>query len=308
MPGARVTPVLIDTDPGIDDALALLLAWGSPEIRVEALTTVAGNVPVAHASLNAWRLCALRHPTPVPVLAEGAAAPLRRPLRTSTDYHGADGLGELDGWPSPPSRPAPAVAVDVLLDFARRHGDRLVLIALGPLTNLAHAVERQATALRGVGRLVVMGGAVDVPGNVTDGAEFNMHVDPDAARVVFEAGLPLELVPLDATRQAVLTRARLEEALARRPGPIADRIRAFTARGFTERGSDGALGLTLHDPLAVGAAIDPTFVTWSPARLRVGPDGETRRVAGPPNCRVALRVDRARFVQTFLDRCCPGPR
>ena len=301
-----MTPVLIDTDPGIDDALALLLAWGSPEIRVEALTTVAGNVPVAQASLNAWRLCALRTPTPLPVLAEGAAAPLRRPLRTATYYHGPDGLGDVGGWPFPPPRPAPAKALDVMMDLIRRHGERLTVIALGPLTNLAHVIERDASALRAVGRIVVMGGAVDVPGNVTKDAEFNIHVDPDAARVVFDADLPLELVPLDATRQAVLTRARLDAALADRPGPIADRIRAFTARGFTERGDDGTPGLTLHDPLAVGAAIDPTFVTWSPARLRVGPDGETRRVSGPPNCRVALRVNGARFVETFLRRCCPS--
>ena len=301
-----MTPVLIDTDPGIDDALALLLAWGWPEITVEALTTVAGNVPVATASLNAWRLCALRNPVPKPVLAEGAAAPLRRPLQTATDYHGADGLGDIGGWPVAPDRPAPENAVDVVLEAVRRHREQLVVIALGPLTNLAHVIERDVRALRSVGRIVVMGGAVDVPGNATADAEFNMHVDPDAARLVFEARLTLDLVPLDATRQAMLTRAQLEEALAARPGPVADRIRAFTARGFQERGPDGVRGMTLHDPLAVGVALDPRLTDWSPARVDIGPDGETRRAPGPPNCRVPGRVDRTRFVATFLDRCCPA--
>ena len=297
-------PALIDTDPGIDDALALLLAWGSPELRVEALTTVAGNVPVRQASLNAWRLCVLRDPTPFPTLAEGAAAPLSRPLRTATYYHGVDGLGDTPGWPAASLPSAPAVAVDLMVELARRHRERLVVIALGPLTNLAHWLARDPETLRSVGRVVVMGGAVDVRGNVTPGAEFNIHVDPDAARQVFEAGLPLEIVPLDATRQAVLTPSELEGALAMRPGPVTDRIRAFTARGFLEH-PGGRPGLTLHDPLAVGLAVDPGLATWRSARLTVGPDGETRRALGAPNCRVADRVDRDRFVAMFLDRGCP---
>lgn len=302
MDDSLVTPAVIDTDPGIDDALALLLAWGSPELAVEALTTVAGNVPVDRASLNAWRLSALRRPVPLPTLAEGASAPLRRPLRTAAEYHGHDGLGDAGGWPEAPARPTSARATDVLVELARRHRERLLVIALGPLTNLALALDRDADALRAIGRLVAMGGAVDVAGNVTPDAEFNMHVDPDAAARVFDAGLPLDLIPLDATRQVVLGRAELSAALARRPGDLADRIMAFTAHAFrAER------GLTLHDPLAVGVAIDPGFVAWERVRLTIGADGETRRVQGSPNCRVGMHVDRARFVSTLLDRLCPAP-
>jgi purine nucleosidase/pyrimidine-specific ribonucleoside hydrolase len=300
-----MTPTIIDTDPGIDDALALLFAWGSPELSVEALTTVAGNVPLALATANAWRLRELYGPVPAPTIADGAAAPLRRPLRTATDYHGDDGLGNVGGWPEPPAQPATARALDVLVEAARRHRKRLLLIAIGPLTNLALALERDAEAMRAVGRVVVMGGAVDVPGNITPDAEFNIHVDPDAARRVFEAGLAIDLVPLDATRQTVLRRDELQAALARRPGPVAERIAAFTAFGFRER-ADGAPGLTLHDPLAVGAAVDPTLLTWERVRLTVGADGETRVAAGAPNCRVATRVDRARFVALFLERLCPA--
>ena len=304
-----MTPTVIDTDPGIDDALALLLAWSSPELSVQALTTVAGNVPVDLATRNAWRMLQLRAPDPRPILAEGAAAPLRRPLHTATDYHGDDGLGDVPDWPAAPERPATANGIDVLLEHARRLGERLTVIALGPLTNLAHVLERDAGALRGVGRIVAMGGAVDVPGNVsgTD-AEFNMHVDPDAARIVFDAGLPLTLVPLDATRQAVLTRGELEDALACYPGRIAERVRAFTACGFTEKGTTVVRGMTLHDPLAVGVAADPSVVTCTPARLVVGAEGETRRAPGPPNCQVAVHVDRARFVATFLARLCADSR
>ena len=299
-----MTPTVIDTDPGIDDALALLFAWGSPELAVEALTTVAGNVPVATATRNAWRIRELYRPAPAPVIAEGAAAPLRRPLRTATDYHGQDGLGDVGGWPDAPEHPATGQAIDVLIEAARRHRKRLVLVAIGPLTNVALALERDAEAMRSVGRVIVMGGAVDVPGNVTPDAEFNIHVDPDAARRVFEAGLPIDLVPLDATRQAVLRRDELEAALARSPGPLAEKIAAFTAFGFRELGGDGALGLTLHDPLAVAVAADPTLATWERVRLTIGADGETRRRAGAPNCRVAIGVDRLRFVARFLERLC----
>ena len=150
-----------------------------------------------------------------------------------------------------------------------------------------------------------MGGAVDVPGNVTPTAEFNIHVDPDAAERVLASGLPLDLVPLDATRQAVLGRTELLSALAGRPGALASRIAAFTDHGFRMDAARSTPGMVLHDPLAVGVAFDPTLVEWEPVRLRVGPDGQTRRANGTPNCRIARRVDTGRFLRAFLDRLCP---
>lgn len=302
------TPAIIDTDPGIDDALALLLAWGSPEVAVEAITTVAGNVPLAVATANAVRLVALRRPAPPPVIAPGADRPLRRPLVTATRYHGRDGLGDVPDWPVP-AAPAPAdagAATRIIVETARRLGSRLTLVALGPLTNLALGLEADGDAIARIGRIVAMGGAVDVPGNVTPTAEFNMHVDPEAAARVFAAGLPIDLVPLDATRQAVLARGELEAALAMTPGPLASRIAAFTERGFRVDVAGGQRGMLLHDPLAVGVAVDPTFVTWEPRRIAIGPEGETRGVDGPPNCRIARVVDRRRFVATLLARLCPA--
>jgi inosine-uridine nucleoside N-ribohydrolase len=296
---------LIDTDPGIDDALALLYAWGSAELRLAAMTTVAGNVPVAEATRNLLRLVALRGIQPPPI-AQGAAAPLARRLVTARGYHGEDGLGDVPDWPAPPGTVVRATAAELIVEMARRAAERLTLIALGPLTNIALALERDERALRGLARLVVMGGAVDVPGNVTPDAEFNIHVDPDAAARVLAAGLAVDLVPLDATRQAVVSRAELEQALQRRPGPLATRVAAFTQRGFTVDPARGTAGMVLHDPLAVAAALDPGLVGWEATRLEIGPDGATRRAAGPPNCRVARTVDVASFLAAFLDRLCPA--
>ena len=300
-----MTPVLIDTDPGIDDALALLLAWNSPEIRVEAVTTVAGNVSLDAASTNLLRLLALRRPDPRPVAAAGAAGPLARALSTATRYHGEDGLGDLPDWPAVDRLPRSPDAVAVILEAARRHERDLTIVALGPLTNLALALKEDAAAVGRVGRVVAMGGAVDVPGNVTPTAEFNMSVDPEAAHRVLAAGLPLEVVPLDATRQAVLPRAGMRATLARAPGPVASRIQGFCERGFRIAHGDGEQGMALHDPLAVGLAIDPTFGKWEAVRLAIGPDGETLRTSGAPNCRVAKVVESDRFLRFFLDRLCP---
>jgi len=307
-----VIPTLIDTDPGIDDALALLLAWGSPELAVEAVTTVAGNVALATATRNLDRLLALRRPSPRPRVGVGAAAPLGRPLVTAEHYHGVDGLGDLADWAHDAAEPTVVDqgrphAAELIVETAGRHGGTLTLVALGPLTNLALALELDAAVMASVGRVVVMGGAVDVPGNITPTAEFNAHVDPEAAARVFAARLPLDVVPLDATRQARLTRPALEAALARRPGRLADRIAGFTAHAFRSDHERGDVGIALHDPLAVGVAVDPTLVEWQAVRLAVGPDGETRRAVGAPNCRFARAVDTARFLDLFLGRVCSGP-
>jgi inosine-uridine nucleoside N-ribohydrolase len=296
---------LIDTDPGIDDALALLLAWGSPEWTVDVVTVVAGNVPVDAGTLNVLRLLDLRRPSPPPLVVSGAAQPLARPLRTAP-YHGGDGLGDLPDWPPVATRVTSTDAPAVIVEAACRHANDLTIVALGPMTNLALAVERDATAIRGAGRVVAMGGAVDVPGNVTPDAEFNAHVDPEALARVIDAGVRIDLVPLDATRQAVLERAALQSALVRAPGAAADRVRRFTeyALGIDEK--HGRRGMDMHDPLAIGAALDPTLIEWEAVRLAIGRDGQTRRAAGAPNARFARVVDAARFLRLFQERLWPG--
>ena len=295
-------PTVIDTDPGIDDALALLLAWGSPELDVLALTVVAGNAPLADTARNAARLVAVRRPARLPQIVLGAAAPLRRALVTAThDEHGGDGLGDAVDWPAVTGPPASPSAAETLVALARAHGERLTLIALGPLTNLALALRLDAEALRRIGRVVVMGGAVDVPGNTNTDAEFNIYVDPEAAREVLDAGLRVDLVPLDATRQTTITRDLLHAALANRRGALATRIEAFTEQSFRLWGY-----MHLHDPLAVGLAVDESFARWQPARIAVGDGGQTRRAAGAPNCRVAQVIEAERFLAFFFDRLCPA--
>lgn len=278
-----------------------MLAWGSPELDVLALTVVAGNVPLADTARNAARLVAVRRPARPPRIALGAAAPLRRPLVTAAhDQHGSDGLGDAADWPPVASPPASPSAAETLVTLARAHGERLTLIALGPLTNLALALRLDADALRRIGRVVMMAGAVDVPGNSTPDAEFNAYVDPDAAREVFDAGLRVDLVPLDATRQTTINHDQLHATLARRPGPLAACIAAFTEQTFRLWGY-----MHLHDPLAVGLAVDASLARWQPTRIVVGERGQTLRAAGAPNCRVAHVIDAERFLALFLDRLCP---
>ena len=315
-------PLLIDTDPGIDDALALLLALASPEVSVEAVTTVAGNVGVDVATANLFRILDVARPDPVPLVARGAAAPLARALVTAAHYHGEDGLGNLDtltgpdGRPLYPPRPHTLEAMDgpdLILASAERFAGELVVVALGPLTNVATAISRDRRALDGITRLVIMGGAVSVPGNTTPAAEFNFYADPEAAALVMEAGLPVELVPLDATRQAVLFHGALDARLRGRQDRRARFVADFTAHAF-ER---GAGAITLHDPLAVGLAVDPSLAGFDAFHVQVEsrgtltrgmsvadrrPIAEARRE--PTNCAVAMRVQTARFLDLFLERLC----
>jgi len=330
-PGCQLTtPILIDTDPGIDDALAILLALASPEVSLEAITTVAGNVEVELCTRNALRILDVACPWDVarprrrPRVARGAARPLAGPLVTAAHVHGDDGLGNLDGVREPDGRaryPEPSHALetldgaDLILDTADRFAGRLVIVALGPLTNLALALERDPKRLAQAARVVVMGGAVAVPGNVTAAAEFNIHVDPEAAARVLASGLPLEMVPLDVTRRVVLTARDLRVALTRHPGPTARFIEDFTAHGFdfeTRRG-DGAMAL--HDPLAVGVALDPGLVTLEPLHIEVEcrgsltrgmtvADRRPHRERPAPTCHAAMNVDGPRFLRLFLDRVC----
>ena len=320
--------LLIDTDPGIDDALALLLALASPGVSIEAITGVAGNVPVDQAIRNVFRILDVVRAAPTPRVARGAAAPLKHPLVTAGHVHGDDGLGNLDRFVEPDGRlryealshtVEMSDGADVILDAADRFGAELVVVALGPLTNLATALQRDARGLSRAGRIVVMGGAVAVPGNVTPAAEFNFYVDPEAAAAVFDTALPLELVPLDVTRQVVLGQRELAERLGRCPSRIARFVSDFTLHGFAFGADRGSEGIVLHDPLAIGVALDPSLVRFEELHVEIECEGRVARGLAladrreipsykkrRPNCRVAMSVDAPRFLQLFLDRLCPA--
>jgi inosine-uridine nucleoside N-ribohydrolase len=319
--------LLIDTDPGIDDALAILLALRSADARVEAVTTVAGNVAVDRATANARLILAVAAPEPRPLLAAGAAAPLKRALVTAGHVHGQDGLGNLerfvepDGRPRYPEPPDPIEmrsGPEMILEAADRWGADLTIVALGPLTNVALALQQDPRRLGRAGRIVVMGGAIAVPGNVTPAAEFNFYVDPEAAAAVLDAGLPVELVPLDVTRRVVLAQAALTDQLRRCSDRVARFILDFTLHGFAWGAEREGGGIVLHDPLAMAVALDPSLVTFEPLSVEVECKGkltrglslaDRREIPSPrkrgPTCRVAVDVDAERVLGMVLERLCP---
>jgi len=297
----HVTKVVLDMDTGVDDAFALVLAMNSPELEVVAVTTVAGNAPVGECTRNCLLLLELlaaraqvagrrgaraAAPTaPAPIVARGAAAPLKKPLLTAPEVHGPDGLGgEIGSLPKPITKPSPLPAHEVLTSLARKHTGELTLIATGPLTNVATALERDRGAMALYRRIVVMGGAFFVPGNTGPVAEFNFYVDPEAADAVMRSGLDITLVPLDATTRAPLMRQSLPPA-AREPWPGDARPgrdlsvilhRALDHYMRYQLGESGLDGGHMHDPLTVAAAIDPDIITTSPGRVELVLRGEDR--------------------------------
>lgn len=313
--------VLIDCDPGVDDALALALALSSPELDVRAITTVFGNVPLKWSYRNARRVVSwLREwsafPSSSPPVYPGAVQPLRpKKINRQVSYaiHGADGLGDLFRRRKPPySQPGSGeMASTVMLTLAHELRKALTIIAIGPLTNLAIAIRENRKVMAGVGRIVIMGGNVQMPGNVTPAAEFNVHCDPDAAQVVFHCGAPVTMVGLDVTRRAVLPSQAIQGGGAFRRA-VRDLVRPYTAFAKRRRALDGT---TLHDPLAVGVAIKPDLVCCEkrsvsvdcgegPARgmtvVDIRPDAAISHKGTKVD--VALKVDERRFLRFFLRR------
>ena len=248
-------PLVVDTDPGIDDALALLLALASPEVDLQLVTTVHGNVDLAQTTENALRVLHLAGRSDVPVAA-GARSPLVVPLvRRAGHVHGEAGLGGVVLPPSPAAvdpRPAVVALAELLLASTRP----VTVAAIGPLTNIALLVSVYPDAAARIGRLVVMGGSAGRGGNVTAAAEFNVWADPEAAAVVFAAGLPTVLVGLDVTLPTVLTEAGIARFAA--AGPIGAQAAAVLRQYLDHaRNSYGIDGVAVHDALALTEAIVP---------------------------------------------------
>ena len=252
-------PFLIDTDTASDDAVAMIMALRHPDVEVVAITTVSGNVPLDQCVKNALYTTELCE-ADVPVYA-GADRPLVRAATHATWFHGQDGLGDVGYKTS--REPADGHAVDVLIDTAReRQG--LTLVTLGPLTNVALALERAPDLTRRIERCVVMGGAANTVGNVTPAAEFNIWADPDAARSVFRSGLPIEMVGWELCRgEATLHDSDM--ALVRGFGnPIADfALDCNRTALIASKEQSGEPGLDLPDPVAMAVAIEPGVVTRS---------------------------------------------
>jgi inosine-uridine nucleoside N-ribohydrolase len=257
--------VILDVDPGIDDAIAILLALRSPELKVEAVTTVAGNVTVDRGSDNALRVLSLARRSDIPV-AKGAERPLRKTLMTATYWHGPNGLGGVE-LPRADATLDRRHAVDLIIKMAHEHPQDLSIIATGPLTNLALALRKAPSIRQELSEIIVMGGST-VGGNETAAAEFNFYVDPDAAQIVFTSGVPVTMVGLNATRQTLLTRQHVR-TLASSTSCLG-RFVAKLGNFSLKVGDDMTVGIPLHDPLALALAIDKTLATTTvPMRIEI---------------------------------------
>lgn len=301
-------------DGGIDDALALILAFQSPEMDLIGITAVSGNVPVDQASINGLRIVELCN-RPEVWVAEGLAKPLTREPVRAFDFHGRDGLGDSH-LPLPKLRPVGKTALNAMRDALSSSKNReLTIVCTGPLTNLASLLIESPDSKNQIGEVVIMGGAFGIPeyvvGNETPVAEFNIYSDPEAARVVFESGLPLKAVGLDVTTVPELELDKKDYArIKRAKGKLAMFAARILETNIRTRGR-----FSLHDPIAVGVTIRPSFYKFSIYRASIETKGEYTdgmtvidrrswlpedRLQGKP-VTLCERVDQ-RFKTLFLER------
>ena len=265
MPHAKPRLVVIDTDPGIDDAIGILLALASPEFSIAGITTVAGNIGIETTTRNAGRLLAFAGREDIPVFT-GAAAPLSRPGPEPLNLHGTDGIGGV-ALPQPGQDPETRPAVEWLADLLLREPAGTVdVLALGPLTNLARLVLEKPDAAKRIGRIVAMGGAIHERGNVGPRAEFNLWADPEAAAAVVASGLPLVLIPLDVTRRVRASR-EFTETLSRSGKPAAAMVASLIESYF--EAATHQESRPLHDPCVMLYALAPELFRIEELRLSV---------------------------------------
>jgi purine nucleosidase len=295
-------PLLIDTDPGVDDALALLMAFDDPRFDVVGLSIAAGNVGLEHTVSNALKLCEVAG-VDVPVFA-GCAAPLLHPARDAAYVHGRDGFGDT-GYAKAARRPEPEHAALAILRLSHEYAGRLLLVALGPLTNIALALKLDPTLPSRIARFVVMGGAVTGHGNITPAAEFNVYFDPEAARIVFEGFPRIDLADWEATMahgfphdeferwmQADSPKARFYDSISRKT-----REWASDRRGDHWHSADAlAMAFALDPDGATELVERPVAVELEGRHSRGATVVDWRRVGGASdNCRILMRYDQARF-------------
>jgi inosine-uridine nucleoside N-ribohydrolase len=321
--------VIIDTDPGVDDAFALLLAMRSPELKIEGITPVAGNVPLELTLPNALRMVEIANRPDIPV-AVGARAPLMRRLVTATYAHGENGLGGAV-FPEPKLKPIAESASVFIRQIVRKYPGEVTLITLGPQTNLATALASDPELAGMIKGVTMMGGSLS-GGNVTPAAEFNVYVDPEASRMVFQSGIAVTMVGLDVTRKTALTDAHVK--ILEAAGTAVSLAAAKIARNDIDlnRREGNASGPNMHDSLALASFLDPSLLTWKDYYVDVETQGELTagetlgyrpsesglRGSAPtlagtktsvmlrdkftPNARVAVDVNSARFFDLLIGR------
>jgi len=298
---------IIDTDTASDDAVALVMALQHPDVQVDAITVVAGNVPLGHGVQNAlYTVERCGKSTPVYV---GIDKPMLRPLETAQFCHGEDGMGDI-GLPLTGRQPAEGHAVDVLIDTIHKFAGKITLVTLGPLTNVATALLRDPSIATAVERCVIMGGIGFGYGNIIPAAEYNIWVDPSAAKIVFESGLPIQMVGWDIShKHATFTSEQADElhAMSGLAAFCVDIQKALRAFGISYLKQDG---FDLPDPIAMAVALEPDVATVIKL-LRVDVETESEltrgatvvdhlRVSGrEPNVDVVLEASRERFLETL---------
>jgi len=325
---ASPTPrrVILDTDPGVDDAMAIFLALRSPEVKVEAITVVAGNVPLSLTLPNALRLVELAGRPEIPVAA-GASSPLLRRLVTAKYAHGNNGLGGVE-LPEPKLKPVGESAVQLMSRMIHSSPGEITIVAVGPLTNVAAALVSDSSLAAKIQSIVVMGGSL-TGGNITPSAEFNFYVDPEAARIVFDSGVPLTMVGLNVTNRVLMRdeQIRVLEAVQNPVSQAAGKIMRATLNRWTKERQVSGFGM--HDPVTVAHVIDPTILTLKDYYVQIETTGELTagesvayarapRASAPlnssspgdetpagefkPNCKVAVEADSDKFFGLLLSR------
>src|SRR5579863_2857289 len=322
--GFAQTRVIIDTDPGIDDAMAIMLALNSPELRVEALTVVPGNVDGKQGLENALKIVSLANRCDV-VVAGGAQHPLNQKLITAQFWHGKNGLAGVE-LPASNCKADPRFGPDLIIELVHKYPHQLTLIPVGPLTNIALAVSKDPSIASLVKDIVIMGGSIS-GGNVDGAAEANIYGDPEAAAIVFNAGWMVTMIGSDVGERTLITRKYLTD-LQSQHGPESDFVAKLADFYLTRSENSGYQGAAMYDPLAVGTVIDPTLVTLKEMHVDVETKGEFTRgetvanrmgsnennvlhgdhyeIEGydylKPNARVCVASDADRFVKLFISR------
>jgi purine nucleosidase len=298
-------PIIIDCDPGADDAIALFLALAFPEqLNVLGITTVAGNVPLSLTQKNARCLCELAGRADLPIYA-GCPRPLLRPLTTAEAVHGKTGLDGIS-LPEPQMPLQPQHAVDFLIETLMRSTSNITLATLGPLTNLAVAIIKQPAICQHIHEIVMMGGAL-TQGNITPSAEFNLYVDPHAAQVVLTAGVPVTMVSLDVTHQAIATPERLSAIRALRSPTSTAMMGLLDHYGADDMERYAFSGPPLHDPCVIAYLLQPDLFASYRAYVAVETTSELtmgRTVVDrwhvtnqPPNANVVASIQADGFYQ-----------
>lgn len=310
--------LIIDTDPGIDDAMALFVALRSPGVEVIGLTTIYGNVYTTLATRNALHLLEIAGRTDIPV-AEGSHVTIMNgtKLRIADFVHGADGLGNQN-FPPPKGKQIEQSAAEFLVEQTNLFPGQITVVALGPFTNLALAIQKDPAFVKNVGQIVVLGGAFSVNGNVNPAAEANIFGDPDAADIVFTSGANIMAVGINVTHQVVLTDADRDK-LVQHNGKFAQYLCKILDVYFNYHYDAYATrGVYLHDPTALLAAIDPSLVMCTEGAVRVQTGGITRGLtvfynkqkrfgeetewSDKPSVKVAVTVDAPKVVQLVMER------